>query len=51
MDKRQLTEQQRIVARVNELMQLCAQLEAGLVRGTAVRRQLLEATLHTALAG
>jgi type I restriction enzyme, S subunit len=46
-----LAEQQRIVARVDELMALCDELEARLTTIAKTRRQLLEATLREALAG
>lgn len=45
-----LAEQHRIVTKVNELMQLCDQLEASLESGSAARRRLLDALLHEALA-
>lgn len=44
-----LSEQSRIVERVDELMALCDHLEANLVRRDEARRQLLEALLHEAL--
>jgi type I restriction enzyme S subunit len=44
-------EQHRIVARVDELMALCDELETRLTATTTTRRQLLEATLHEALEG
>ncbi|QOX79229.1 restriction endonuclease subunit S [Trichlorobacter lovleyi] len=44
-----LAEQQRIVAKVDQLMGLCDQLEAQLVTTTADSRRLLEAVLHDAL--
>ena len=43
-------EQHRIVAKVDELMALCGQLEASLTTGEATRRRLLDALLHTAFA-
>ncbi len=43
-------EQERIVKKVNELMQLCDQLEASLRSGADTRRRLLDALLHEALA-
>lgn len=46
-----LAEQHRIVAKVNELMALCDELEAQLTSSAATHRQLLEATLHEALHG
>ena len=45
-----LEEQERIVARVDELMALCDQLEASLTTGVTTRRCLLDALLHEALA-
>jgi type I restriction enzyme S subunit len=39
----------RIVAKVNELMALCDELEAQITTTATTRRQLLEATLHEAL--
>lgn len=45
-----LAEQRRIVAKVDELMTLCNQLEASLTVGEAARSQLLDALLHEALA-
>jgi len=45
-----LAEQHRIVAKVDELMALCARLEAGLVTGDDTRRRLLDALLAEALA-
>lgn len=45
-----LPEQRRIVAKVNELMALCYQLEASLIAANSARARLLEATLHAALA-
>lgn len=44
-----LAEQCRIVAKVDELMALCNQLEAGLNDGEQTRSRLLEAVLHDAL--
>lgn len=44
-----LTEQHRIVAKVDELMSLCDQLEDSLVKGEQTRSKLLEAVLHEAL--
>lgn len=44
-----LTEQHRIVAKVDELMALCDKLEAQLAAGATTRAQLLEATLADAL--
>jgi type I restriction enzyme S subunit len=45
-----LAEQQRIVAKVDELMALCDELEASLTATDTTRRRLLEALLHEALA-
>ena len=45
-----LAEQHRIVAKVDELMTLCDQLEASLATGDDTRRRLLDALLHEALA-
>lgn len=45
-----LEEQHRIVAKLDELMTLCDQLEASLTTGEAARSQLLDALLHEALA-
>lgn len=44
-----LAEQRRIVAKVNELMSLCDQLEASLATDEQTRSRLLEAVLHNAL--
>ena len=44
-----LAEQYRIVAKVDELMALCDQLEAMLSIGDDTRRRLLDALLHEAL--
>ena len=44
-----LAEQHRIVAKVNELMFLCDQLEASLNTANEHRSRLLEALLHEAL--
>ena len=46
-----LTEQHRIVAKVDELMALCDDLEVRLTATATTRRQLLEASLHEALEG
>jgi len=46
-----LAEQERIVAKVDELMLICDQLENQLVSQQKSRRQLLEALLHEALEG
>lgn len=45
-----LAEQQRIVAKVDELMGLCDQLEAVLRERDVLRRSLLDALLHQTLA-
>jgi type I restriction enzyme S subunit len=45
-----LTEQHRIVAKVDELMTLCDRLEASLSSGDDTRRRLLDALLAEALA-
>jgi type I restriction enzyme S subunit len=45
-----ITEQHRIVARVDELMALCDQLEAQLTATETDSRRLLEAVLYEALA-
>jgi type I restriction enzyme S subunit len=45
-----LAEQHRIVAKVDELMALCNQLETTLAEIQTVRRRLLQALLHEALA-
>ncbi len=45
-----LAEQQRIVAKVDELMALCDELEVQLTEAATTRRQLLEATLCEAIA-
>ena len=44
-----LAEQHRIVAKVDELMALCDQLEAALTSADSTRQRLLEALLHEAL--
>lgn len=44
-----LAEQHRIVAKVDELMALCDQLEASLTESEQTRSKLLEAVLHEAL--
>jgi type I restriction enzyme S subunit len=44
-----LAEQHRIVAKVDELMGLCDELEARLTSSATARRQLLEATLQETL--
>ena len=45
-----LAEQRRIVAKVDELIALCDQLEASIITGEQTRSRLLEAVLHNALA-
>jgi type I restriction enzyme, S subunit len=45
-----LAEQHRIVAKVDELMALCDELEARLTASASTRSRLLEAVLHEALA-
>jgi len=45
-----LAEQKRIVAKVDELMVVCDQLETNLTRADTTRQLLLEALLHEALA-
>lgn len=44
-----LAEQRRIVAKVDELMALCDQLEASFASAATNRARLLEALLHEAL--
>jgi type I restriction enzyme S subunit len=44
-----LAEQHRIVAKVDELMALCDQLEAQLTTAQTESRRLLESVLHHAL--
>jgi type I restriction enzyme, S subunit len=46
-----IAEQQRIIAKVNELMLLCEQLEAQLTTAKSESRRLLEAVLYGALHG
>jgi type I restriction enzyme S subunit len=46
-----LAEQERIVAKVDELMALCDETESRLTTTTTTRRQLLEVSLHEALNG
>jgi type I restriction enzyme S subunit len=46
-----LAEQKRIVAKVDELMALCDELETHLTEKATTRRQLLKATLAEALSG
>lgn len=41
-----LTEQRRIVARVDELMALCDQLEVSIAKAETTRSRLLGSTLH-----
>ena len=45
-----LAEQNRVVAKVDELMALCARLETSLAAGDEARRRLLDALLAEALA-
>jgi type I restriction enzyme S subunit len=45
-----LAEQLRIVAKVDQLMAVCGELESGLAATTATRVKLLEASLQEALA-
>ncbi len=44
-----ISEQDRIVAKVNELMALCVQLEGNLAKAETMRSQLLESMLQEAL--
>jgi type I restriction enzyme S subunit len=44
-----LAEQKRIVAKVDQLMALCDQLEASLQQAESIQHQLLKAVLHSAL--
>lgn len=44
-----LTEQHRIVAKVDELMAICNRLEAALATTDATKQRLLEALLHDVL--
>lgn len=44
-----LAEQHRVVAKVDELMAICNQLETSIATGEQVRTRLLEAVLHNAL--
>ena len=44
-----LADQQRIVAKVDELMILCDEMEARITTNTTTSRKLLEATLQEAL--
>jgi type I restriction enzyme, S subunit len=44
-----LAEQHRIVAKVDELMQLCDKLEASINNAAGTRQRLLDALLHAAL--
>jgi type I restriction enzyme S subunit len=46
-----IAEQHRIVAKVDELMSLCDELEAQLTNTIANRRRLLEVTINEAFAG
>lgn len=46
-----LTEQHRIVTKVDELMAVCDRLEAQVTTAQAESRRLLEAVLHHALNG
>jgi type I restriction enzyme S subunit len=46
-----LAEQHRIVAKVDELMTLCDQLESRLTQNQTTAQRLLESTLHAALNG
>jgi len=43
-------EQKRIVAKVDQLMALCDELEAGLVQAQTEGRKLMEAVVHHVLA-
>jgi type I restriction enzyme S subunit len=45
-----LAEQHRIVAKVDELMALCDELEARITETSNTRRQFLEATLSETIA-
>ena len=45
-----LAEQRRIVAKVDELMAVCDQLEASLAGGEETQEQLVGALLHETLA-
>ena len=44
-----LTEQHRIIAKVDKLLVLCSRLEANLANGDDIRHRLLNAVLHNAL--
>ena len=44
-----LAEQHRIVAKVDELMALCDQLEKSLATGNETRERLIDSMLHGAL--
>jgi type I restriction enzyme S subunit len=44
-----LSEQERIVAKIDQMMALCDQLKAQLTIGQSENRRLLEAILHRAL--
>ena len=46
-----LAEQHRIVAKVDELMALCDEMEGRFIATATTRRQLLESTLSEALEG
>ena len=46
-----LQEQKRIVAKVDQLMALCDELEAGLVQAQTEGGKLMEAVVHHVLAG
>ncbi len=46
-----LKEQKRIVAKVDQLMTLCDELEAGLAQAQTEGGQLVEAVVHHVLAG
>jgi len=46
-----LNEQKRIVAKVDQLMALCDELEAGLVQTQSEGGKLMEAVVHHVLAG
>jgi type I restriction enzyme S subunit len=44
-------EQKRIIAKVDQLMALCDELEAGLVQAQTEGGKLMEAVVHHVLAG
>jgi len=46
-----LSEANRIVAKVDQLMALCNELEAGLVQAQTEGGKLMEAVVHHVLAG